>query len=333
MKKNKIKTFIAYRLPFETEIHFKTGYSRALTTLNDCPTEGFLFHSFTGDQIIAVENLMDIGKADFKTTFIPPTDLDQTRADYGNWFKALKKELLNNRFKKVILSRIKTIETHQTSLSLFENLNEAYSNTFNYVISNSEIGTWIGATPETLITTEDTKLSTMSLAGTKTAETDWQPKELEEQQLVTTAILEGLEATNCTQINAVGPETIKAGSVDHLKTTITATMHHSEDWTKVVNELHPTPAVCGIPKKEAQAFIQELETHNRQFYTGFIGVFNAASKRFFVNLRCMQQHAGLAKLYLGGGITAPSDEDAEWLETERKALTLINVLKQDEPLK
>lgn len=166
----------------------------------------------------------------------------------------------------------------------------------------------------------------MSLAGTKTPENSWTEKEIEEQELVTNSIVEGLKNSNCTNLKTDGPNTIKAGKIEHLRTLISCDLKDKKDWTKVVQTLHPTPAVCGIPKLKAMDYIQQLENHDRQFYTGFIGIVKEDKKDLFVNLRCMQHFNGFAKLYLGGGITAPSDEEAEWLETEKKGMTLGSIL-------
>lgn len=273
-----------------------------------------------------MDELVEIPPNDFKT-FVHPASGNQTnKDDYFNCFKQLKAQISSGRFEKVILSRTKLIKTSKSALEIFHQLNDTYKNTFNYLISNAEIGTWIGATPERLLSVEGNQLKTMSLAGTKTPESDWTTKEFEEQKLVTDSIVQTLKNTNCTHITKNGPSTIQAGKIEHLQTQVTAQLNHPADWTKVVNALHPTPAVCGIPKKEALSFIPELEKHDRKFYTGFLGICSPEKKDFYVNLRCMELQNGQAKLYLGGGITAPSVVEAEWKETERKSETLTRVL-------
>jgi isochorismate synthase len=90
--------------------------------------------------------------------------------------------------------------------------------------------------------------------------------------------------------------------------------------------LHPTSAVCGMPKEPALQFILDNEKHSRAFYSGFLGPVNVASEtHIFVNLRCMQIYTDKAVLYAGAGITADSDPQKEWEETELKCLTLLNV--------
>src|SRR5690606_25721016 len=97
-------------------------------------------------------------------------------------------------------------------------------------------------------------------------------------------------------------------------------------WRKVIADLHPTPATCGIPAVKSKEFIRDIESHDRFIYTGFIGVFSDESKKCYVNLRCLEIFADSAVLYVGGGITASSTLEKEWLETERKAETLSRFL-------
>jgi isochorismate synthase len=295
--------------------------------LEKVDSDGFLFHSFQGDKILIVTALKPINQSDFKSFKSADQSNAHTHADYNAKFKKLQSEIASGRFKKVILSRTKMVDTKQEALTIFNQLNGAHSNTFNYVISNSKIGTWIAATPELLLSTDGSNLKTMALAGTKTAAETWSKKEFEEQKFVTDTIVDNLNEANCRNINLDGPKTTHAGKIEHLLTNISAKMPHESGWIKVLEGLHPTPAVCGIPTTEAKQYIPKLEGYNREFYAGFIGIMKGNKKDFFVNLRCMQLHENSAKLYVGGGITAQSDQDAEWEETERKGQTLARVLK------
>tara|TARA_B110000037_G_scaffold220367_1_gene288043 strand:+ start:23204 stop:24022 length:819 start_codon:yes stop_codon:yes gene_type:complete len=268
-----------------------------------------------------------IAEGDFKSFKSADTSSIQAQTDYNTKFKNLQSEIESGRFKKVILSRTKTIDTNLDALTIFNQLNTAYGNTLNYIISNSEIGTWIAATPELLLSVDGNHLKTMALAGTKTTAEVWSKKEFDEQKFVSDTIVDNLNAANCTDIKLEGPKTTQAGKIEHLLTNISAEMTRERDWINVLKGLHPTPAVCGIPTSEAKQYIPDLEGYNREFYAGFIGMMKGNKKDFFVNLRCMELHENSAKLYVGGGITDQSIKDTEWNETERKAQTLASVLK------
>ena len=211
-------------------------------------------------------------------------------------------------------------------LTIFKALNEKYSNTFNYLISIENVGCWMGSTPELLLSIFKNKFSTVSIAGTKANENlAWGEKEIEEQKMVTDYIFSTLKKS-AENVLKNGPFTIKAGTVEHLKTNFSGDID-SENWKSLVLSLHPTPATCGLPKVAAQKLISETEKHPRQFYTGFLGPITKTEKTLFVNLRCMEIQGKYAYLYLGGGITAKSIAESEWIETEKKALTLEAVLK------
>lgn len=285
-----------------------------------------MFHSFSGDRILYLEKWETIELNNFNYFYSKPDDIDQTKEDYEASFKVLMDAINIGKFQKVILSRTKGISTEKTPAELFKALNDHYKNTFNYLVSSPETGTWMGATPERLLTTEGKQVKTMALAGTKTPENEWTDKEKEEQDFVTQTIIKELERGKCETIITSGPTTIDAGKIQHLKTEIEATLQNSEHWKLILNLLHPTPAVCGVPTSDAWQFIPEMESHKRKFYTGFIAVLTKEKKQFFVNLRCMELYDKLAKLYIGGGITAPSVCELEWQETERKAGTLTQVL-------
>ena len=184
----------------------------------------------------------------------------------------------------------------------------------------------MGATPEKICEVEGNKATAISLAGTKVNGESWTDKEIEEQLYVTRYIEEKFKNLHCSNLKIDGPHNVQAGPVIHLQTTISCELLSREIWRKVIEDLHPTPATCGIPAVKSKSFIRDIEKHDRSIYTGFIGIFGDENKKCYVNLRCMELLENEAVLYVGGGITASSDLDREWEETERKAQTLEKFL-------
>ena len=91
--------------------------------------------------------------------------------------------------------------------------------------------------------------------------------------------------------------------------------------------LHPTSAVCGMPKEFAKEFIRSHEKFDREFFSGYLGPVNLDEEtHLFVNLRCMQLNHSNATLYAGAGVTEDSIPHNEWVETQLKCDTLIDVL-------
>jgi isochorismate synthase len=120
--------------------------------------------------------------------------------------------------------------------------------------------------------------------------------------------------------------TIKAGSLLHLKADIKGEIDGFE-LKSLLSTLHPTPAVCGLPKEAAKSFILANENYDRRYYTGFLGEINVDSEtELFVNLRCVEIDGAIANIYVGGGITEESKPEKEWLETCQKTNTIKSVL-------
>jgi len=81
-----------------------------------------------------------------------------------------------------------------------------------------------------------------------------------------------------------------------------------------------------MPKEPAVQLINEFEAHDRKFYTGYLGPVNLDNKTsLYVNLRCMELFNTKANLFAGAGVTAISDPEKEWSETELKFNTLLNI--------
>lgn len=231
---------------------------------------------------------------------------------------------------KAVYSRVKKVSFPlEKSRALFKVLCDTYPNAFVYLASSPLFGTWIGATPETLISSSGEKLRTMALAGTHAAhdDTDWTAKEYEEHQFVVDAIAAALRRNNCTQIHFEGPEEVLAGPVKHLRTPFEATITDYSPW-RIAMDLHPTPAVCGTPRMAALDLLLSREMHDRFLYTGIVGLNEPGKTALFVNLRCAQLQAEKMFLYLGGGYTKDSIPESEWDETEKKALTLLKCVEE-----
>jgi isochorismate synthase len=91
--------------------------------------------------------------------------------------------------------------------------------------------------------------------------------------------------------------------------------------------LHPTSAVCGMPKEPATAFLKSFENYDREFYSGFLGPVNMDNyTSLFVNLRCAQLLDRKAYLYAGAGVTSDSNPEREWRETLIKNQTIQEIL-------
>lgn len=239
-------------------------------------------------------------------------------------------------FNKVVLSRKELVVMNSFDMQItFERMLQLYPTAFCYCWFHPKIGMWMGATPEKLIQAEGDVFNTMALAGTQAYEGTevvfWKDKEKEEQEFVTEFILENLKS-HAFNISASNPYTTRAGNLLHLRTDVEGVINNDSNLKKVIDILHPTPAVCGLPKFSAKDFILKNEGYDREFYTGFLGELNhdfgnnEDVTEIFVNLRCMKIKENMAQLFIGCGITKDSNPDAEWEETVNKSKTMKRVL-------
>lgn len=249
-------------------------------------------------------------------------------------------EIRKGTFTKFVLSRTKPVPLTAdfSPLETFWTLCKTYSNAFVSLVSAPQIGTWISATPEILISQNaDGLFRTIALAGTQARgklddlkEASWRQKEIEEQALVSRYIIDCFKKIRLREFEEYGPRTVAAGNLIHLRTDFqvdTKAVNFPELPTVMLELLHPTSAVCGMPKSPALQFILENEQYDRAFYSGYLGPVHVRNEtHLFVQLRCMQLKEGEAILYAGGGITIDSEPEKEWQETEIKFDTLGKML-------
>jgi isochorismate synthase len=270
----------------------------------------------------------------------PPTNRNQTipqemnQAEYKQMAEPLIQMIREGEFEKVVLSRAIGV-TLPSNLALGEillKLKAKVNNAFVCLVNLPGVGTWMGATPELLLTKQNGHFMTVSLAGTLprngNGEVPWTPKELREQEIVTEFIEAQLKSVGIDDFTKSGPFTSFAGNVAHLKTEIAfPAVKAQAELGRFINALHPTSAVCGSSREKARGFILAREKHDREYYCGFLGEWNLSGRvNLYVNIRCMKLIGNKACLFVGGGITADSIVEKEWEETQHKAQTLLGVL-------
>ncbi|MGQ7947117.1 isochorismate synthase [Flavobacterium sp. WC2509] len=331
--------FVLYCKPHSDAIIGMFQQNDTLFNVVDFTEKGFVFASFDGKRIHLIpekeSEIIGIIREKGEADVFEKKEKLHNESDRINFEKLVKKGIQaieNQEFKKVVLSRKEIIELENFDLvATFEKLVQLYPNTFVYCYYHPKVGIWLGATPEQLVKANVNVFETMALAGTQkdygSEEIVWEKKEKEEQQFVTDYIVDQLREVTL-EVSVTEPYSLKAGSVWHLKTDIWGVLNSGFSLKQVVDLLHPTPAVCGLPKEVSKAFIVENENYDRTFYTGFLGELNTSfatdsvSSSLFVNLRCMQIRDSQAHLYMGCGITKDSIPENEWIESVNKSMTM-----------
>lgn len=379
--------FVAYRKPGPQEtIKAFLQKDDALHVTKDFSESGFVFAPFNDqrdavlipdESSVFIETTLVFSHIEdnSKTNNIILQSVEKAREQHKLLVQQAVDEIRSGTFKKVVLSRKEELEIQDVRpLIIFEKLLLKYDTAFVYCWYHPKVGLWLGATPETLLEVERNRFKTMSLAGTQkfrgTTEVVWGEKEKEEQKIVTDSILENLLDISTDSVGTTLPYTARAGSLLHLRTDITGKIPNFKvqnpvqessipdlnlkkytakmEMGRLISAVHPTPAVCGLPKELAKKFILEHENYDREFYTGFLGELNikkemkrssnrrnqenqayaavVSSSALYVNLRCMKLEGNNAYIFVGGGITMDSDPEAEWEETQHKSQTMKEVL-------
>ena len=331
--------FVAYRKPNSSEISGLFLEDDTLYFTNDFTESGFIFSPFDSEEKSV---LLPIEKSEFirekfqiEEKFLVKNDVEVDELHKEKHIRLVEKaldEINKNHLKKVVVSRQEEVLLDSFDLlTTFKKLLNNYVNAFVYVWFHPKIGLWFGATPETLLTISDYHFTTMSLAGTQvyadTKEVFWKSKELVEQQLVTDFIKNQLKPI-LSNLKIDKTETVKAGNILHLRSRIEGDLNKNSNLKELIRKLHPTPAVCGLPREKSKNFIIQNENYKRTYYTGFLGELNYQNKNssLFVNLRCMNIEEKIAFIYVGGGITKESNAKKEWKETIAKSKTMKKIL-------
>ncbi len=262
-----------------------------------------------------------------------PSVANDPRADYHIDFSNFHALLQNGEFSKLVLSRSIFIPADSAvrPVDLYRRACEYYPRMMICLVSTPQSGMWLIATPEILLSGSGISWKTVALAGTMPFSDDvrWSDKNIQEQRYVATYIIEKLEMFSHA-IHETGPRTIRAGHLAHLRSDFDFAFLHPQMLGDLIQMLHPTPAVCGLPKHKALQFILHNEHHDRNYYSGFIGPLQVGeATHLFVTLRCMQLFTNGYRLYAGGGILVDSQEEQEWQETEIKLDTMRRVIETE----
>ena len=270
----------------------------------------------------------------------PPVTHDSSKDSFLELVAKGVQDIAKGTFEKIVPSRTRTIPLPEgfDVTESFQKLRAAYPQALISFVNIPGVGSWIGASPEVLVSVQNKSIfKTVALAGTLpyTPGTDikavaWTQKEIEEQALVERYVISCFKQVRLREYDEHGPKTVVAGNLMHLKSEFTVDMkatNFPQIGSVMLDLLHPTSAVCGMPLRPSLEFLRIHESYDRRFYAGYLGPVNINNNiDLFVNLRCMEIFGRQAVLYAGAGVTIDSNPENEWSETEMKFNTLLNVV-------
>lgn len=340
--------FAVYRLPHEDYATLVCQTDGEPVELQSCAElngrRGFVVAPFEvkPGQPILVIRPDEVSRQEIQpsTLHLQPSalNLQPSTLHYAIDFANYHAQLTHGSFRKIVLARCADEQTPAAidPMQLFYHACQLYPRMFIALVSTPQSGTWLTATPEILLEGSGREWRTIALAGTMKLVGDqlsgegenvtWTTKNIEEQRIVATYIAECLEQFTG-NFREEGPRTVRAADLVHLRSDFTFTLPTNGRIGDLLQSLHPTPAVCGLPKRDAFQFIVSNEHTPRRYYSGFMGPLDIQdSTNLYVSLRCMNIEGNRYHLFAGGGLLKDSTEEQEWQETEAKLETMRRLL-------
>ena len=255
------------------------------------------------------------------------------------WLDAVataEKAVRNGELEKVVLARDMRVwsKTELSPRRLVKRLAERFPECYAFSVDGL-----IGATPELLVRTKGDHLTSVILAGSirrgaDEAEDDElgrsllnSAKDAVEHDIAVRSVMELLPKFCETMTVASSPTLLKLANVQHLATEIQGGMREAHSALEIAGALHPTAAVCGLPRAEAMDMIRRLEGMSRARYAGPVGWVDAhGNGEWGIALRCAELDGEGARLFAGGGIVAGSTPEGELDETRIKLLAMQSAL-------
>lgn len=314
-------------------IYFKFPFQENLFTIENSQDKNTVqFFSFVGDESInfngEIKETSHFNENEYRLSdnHFAEEIREENQEEYFQNLEEIIQIIKDKNLPKLVYSRRKIIPFNNINIQKsFENICENYPNAFRYIFQKEGVS-WMGAFSEVLgkFNKKSGVFETMSLAGTLPITEDWTKKEIEEQKPVTDFIKSILNKyTSNLAISATYDHI--SGNIKHLRTDFKAQIQLN-DLENIIQELHPTPAVCGIPKDFCKSVIAEHEKYPRELYSGYIRIETKTEILYFVNLRCSRIFKNAAHIFVGGGITAQSNLEKEWQETELKSQVIAKNL-------
>ncbi|MGX5684047.1 chorismate-binding protein [Chryseobacterium cucumeris] len=318
-------------------IYFKLPFDERLLSADENNTKNAVnFFSYNGlDQISFSGEIREIDAVEFAHISVTNENLisdstkssAETKEEYCETLQKVIEIIKENHLPKLVYSRRKIFKDFSSIdyKKSFKNVCDTYPNAFRYLFNDGK-NAWMGAFSEVLGKFNKTthEFETMALAGTLPVSEEWSEKEIEEQKPVT-AYIQDILKNYSDHVEQSETYDHISGNIKHLRTDFKTSIQ-PEDLDKIIKDLHPTPAVCGIPKDFCNENIRKYEKFPREFYAGYIKVETDESILYFVNLRCARLYKDSVHVFVGGGITAQSDPEKEWRETELKSEAILKNL-------
>lgn len=273
---------------------------------------------------------------------IAATRLTTPHEEWNDQVRSATDRITMGDLRKVVLAQALEVDldTPIEIPDILERLRRTYPDCYRFLIEPTGAAGFFGAPPERLVSLFGREVETEALAGSvargDTPEDDHElmaallesEKLQHEQGVVVETIREQLAPLG--EVSVTDQTVRKLATIQHLRTPIRADLSADEHVLSIVEALHPTPAVGGLPPETAWETIRETETFERGWYAAPVGWFDAAGNgEFAVAIRSGVTSDDTVTLFAGNGIVADSDPDEEWEEVQLKYRPILDALSAE----
>jgi menaquinone-specific isochorismate synthase len=278
---------------------------------------------------------------------IPKWESYEEFPEHDQWEKMIQRcdqLFISKELEKIVLSRKKIFQYNEliSPIAFFKAVMEKNNNAESSYAIFQQITfdkAFISLTPEKLFSKQDNQFHSISLAASAprgvTQQEDLEfesllnsnDKLIREHSLVTAEIVKKLKPfTNSIVLSPL--VTMKLPYIQHRSVPIKAELKVGIEFIDLVDLLHPTPAVGGLPWEKAQIKISELEPYTRKSYAAPIGLVNFSFSELAVGIRCALLEGSTLTIFGGAGIVQGSNAEEEWIETGLKMNPFLKVINQ-----
>lgn len=263
-------------------------------------------------------------------------------SDYASWRAGVERVLSRIRsgdIDKAVLARTEHLvaEAPFSPLAIFRRLSGVHGDAFRFCIQVAPDRAFLGASPERLFERRGSALRSEAVAGTRVrgvstdadvalaTDLETSPKEAREHRFVLAHVAEALD--RLCDASRVDPTAVHAlVNVQHLRSSVHGRLRAGVGDRDILRALHPTPAVCGHPRRASLDAVRELESFDRGLYAGVVGRLGRDASECAVALRSGLVDGPTLTLFAGAGLVAGSDPRPEWEETTAKLRAIRDVL-------
>jgi len=267
-----------------------------------------------------------------------------TATDRSSWEDAVRTSLdaiRGGTISKAVLARTLDVELDGAvdPVDLASHMRSVSRGSYVFFFEPSPGSTILGAAPETVATLRDGVFHATAVAGSiRRGESAREQAELAarllasekdrvEQRIALDDMVARLETVAHQIRTDPQPHVLTLARIQHLETEIRASVPSEVGILDILRLLHPTPAVCGLPRDAAMAFLGEEEPFERGWYAGPVGFFDAEGNGIFVPALRMGVSTGSGwRLFAGAGIVEGSVPALEWEETAIKFEPMLEAL-------